>query len=293
MSGEIVYLFDFHYLVFRAYYGLPDLRSRDGSPVGAVRGYTQTMIRFIRKSKPQYAVAASDFALTCFRNDLYPKYKEGRTEAPPDLEPQFEPCKEVTRALGIPLYEVESFEADDVIATLVRRLEPTGAMIRIVTRDKDLSALVTSKVTVMEPRGGEPIGPEEVEAKYGVPPKLFPDYLALVGDSVDRIPGVRGIGASTARGLLRHFGGIDAITENDDDWKGIRVRYPEKVREHLRAGREQLALSRDLVRLRDDLDIPMELDDIRYTGARRDELVPLLHRYGLDRLLDRVPLWSD
>jgi DNA polymerase-1 len=293
MSREVVYLFDFHYLVFRAYHALPDLKSRDGAPVGAIRGYTQSLLRFLRKSKVEYAAAASDFALTCFRNDLYPDYKRGRTEAPPDLEPQFEPCKEITRALGIPLFEAEDFEADDVIATLVRRLERGQPTIWIVTRDKDLSALVTSDVRMMEPRGGDPIGPAEVEAKYGVPPELFPDYLSLVGDATDNIPGVRGIGPSTARGILRHFGGLDSIPLDDGSWKGVRIRYPERARDLLRDGQEELALSRSLVRLRDDLDIDVEVDDLRCDGARRDLLVPLFERYGLGRLVPRVPRWSD
>jgi DNA polymerase-1 len=146
---------------------------------------------------------------------------------------------------------------------------------------------------MMEPRGGDPIGPAEVEAKYGVPPELFPDYLSLVGDATDNIPGVRGIGPSTARGILRHFGGLDSIPLDDGSWKGVRVRYPERARDLLREGREDLALSRSLVRLRDDLDIDVELDDLRCDGARRDVLVPLFERFGLGGLVSRVPHWSD
>ena len=293
MTSRTVYLFDFHYLVFRAYYALPSLRSRDGAPVGAVRGYAQSLLRFLRHSKLEYAAAASDFALTSFRNDLYADYKRGRTEAPPDLEPQFEPCKAVTRALGIRVLEVERYEADDVIATLVRRLEPEKPRIWIVTRDKDFSALVSARVGMMEPRGEQRIGPAEVEERYGVPPGLFPDYLALVGDPTDRIPGVRGIGPSTASALLLRFGGLDAIPSEGEGWNGLRVRNPERVREHLRAGREALALSRELVRLRDDLDLEVGVEDLRYRGARRDVLVPLFESLGLGRSIERVPRWAD
>ena len=289
----IVYILDVHYLIFRAYYALPALRAPDGAPVGAVRGYAQTLARLLRDLAPEYIVGAADFALTSFRNDLYPDYKLGRTEAPPDLEPQFGLCEEVTRALGIRFFSVEKFEADDVIAALVRRLEAIPTTIWIVTRDKDLGALASERVGLLDPAGRQRQGPAEIEARFGVPPALLQDYLALVGDPTDRIPGVRGIGPFTARALLRHFGGVDGIPPDEHGWEGIDLPQPERVRRYLEEGREALELSRELVRLRDDLPIDAELADLRYRGASRSKLAPLLERLGFTRLLRQVPVWSD
>jgi 5'-3' exonuclease len=286
-----LYLLDVHYLIFRAYHALPELLGPDGAPVGAVRGYLQTILRLLRRLDPRYIAAAADFRLTSFRNELHPGYKQGRTQAPPDLEPQFAICARATRGLGIPYYELEGFEADDVIATLVRLLAPSGVPMCIVTRDKDLSALVGSRVTLMDPGGGGRVDEAAVQARFGVPPRLVSELLALSGDGVDRIPGVRGVGPSTARALLRHFGAIDRISLDARDWNGIALRNPDRVRECLASGRRDLELSRELARLRDDLPLEVELEDLRYRGADRTVLGPLLARHGLAGLLRRVPRW--
>jgi DNA polymerase-1 len=269
------------------------MEAPDGTPVGAVRGYLQTLIGLLREFSPRYIGAAGDFALTSFRNDLYADYKKGRTEAPADLEPQFGRCEEVTRALGIPYYSVREFEADDVIATLVDKLRSTNARVWIVTRDKDLGALASRQVGLLDPSGRTRSGPEEIEARFGVPPKLIPDYLSLVGDPTDRIPGVRGIGAATARVLLRHFGGIDRIPLDEPSWEGVGLPKPRRVRERFERGQKELELSRELVRLRADLPIDVDLGALRYEGAIRGELSPLLERLGLTGLLSRVPRWCD
>ena len=199
----------------------------------------------------------------------------------------------LTRALGIRFFSVEKFEADDVIAALVRRLEAIPTTIWIVTRDKDLGALASERVGLLDPSGRQRQGPAEIEARFGVPPALLQDYLALVGDPTDRIPGVRGIGPFTARALLRHFGGVDGIPPDEHGWEGIDLPQPERVRRYLEEGREALELSRELVRLRDDLPIDAELADLRYRGASRSKLAPLLERLGFTRLLRQVPVWSD
>jgi DNA polymerase-1 len=288
-----VYLLDAHFLIFRAYHALPAMRAPDGTPVGAVRGYSQTLLRLIRELEPGYIAAAADFALTSFRNDLYADYKKGRTEAPAELEPQFSLCEEVTCALGIPFFSLRDFEADDVIATLVKRLEPVGVRIWIITRDKDLAVLVSESVGLLDPSSGERAGPEAVTSRFGVPPKLVSDYLALVGDAADRVPGVRGIGPTAARALLLHFGGAADLSLDERAWNGIGLRHPERVRETLRKGWEDLPLWRELVRLRDDLPLDVDLSDLCYRGADRGELTPLLGRLGLDGLLSRVPRWND
>lgn len=291
-ENPTVWILDAYYLIFRAFRALPRLTAPDGTPVGAVRGYLQTLVRLLRRSRPSHVAAAADFALTSFRNDVYAAYKRGRTEPPPDLAPQFPLCAEVTRALGIPYLEVEKYEADDVIASLVRLLRGSGAQIRIVTADKDLGALVSEEVALVDPADGATRGPAEIEERFGVPPALIPDLLALAGDAVDGIPGVRGIGMATARTLLRRFGGIDRIPTDEPGWAGTGLRQVERVRRSLAAGRDALALSRDLVRLRDDLPLEITLEDLAWSGADRGGLPPLLERLGLGRMIGRVPRWQ-
>jgi len=292
-SRPLVYLLDAHYQIFRAYHSLPDLRAPDGAPVGALRGYTATLMKFLREWAPTHVAAAFDHALVSFRNELYPEYKAGRTEAPEDLEPQFSLCAEVTRALGIPLFELERFEADDVIATLTRQLLEQGADVLIVTRDKDLAALVSGRVSLFDLARRERSGPEEIEARMGVPPALVPDYLALVGDAVDNIPGVAGIGARTARLLLGRVGGLGRFPSDSAGWEKLALPNPSRIMALLERGRERLALSRELVRLREDLPLCVKLEDLRYEGAQREQLEGLLEGLGMGNMLEHVPRWRD
>ena len=177
-----VWLIDAHYQIFRAYHSMPDLRAPDGSAVGALRGYTSALIKFLREQEPTHVAVAYDHDMTSFRNELYPDYKAGRLVAPEDLEPQFELCAEVTRALGIPLYSLEHFEADDIIATLTYRLVERGASVMIVSADKDLGALVTERVALFDLKKLAQSGPTQIEERLGVPPELVSDYLSLAGD---------------------------------------------------------------------------------------------------------------
>jgi len=291
-SAPVVYLIDAHYQIFRAYHSLPDLRTPDGRPVGAVRGYAQVLLKFLRDYRPTHLAAAFDFAMTSFRNDIYPDYKAGRTEAPQDLEPQFAICEAVTRALGIPVYQREGFEADDILATLVRRLRGEGADAVIVTRDKDLGALVDGSVRLLDLKDGSFSGPPEIRARLGVEPHQVTDYLTLVGDAVDGIPGVRGIGAKTGALLLEHFGRLEAIPHDADALKRVGVRAAARVAESLRHGAEQIELSRKLVQMCDDLPLEGSLETLAYTGARRSALESVFGDIGAQRLLERVPSWQ-
>lgn len=291
--GPLVYLIDAYVQIFRAYYAMPDLRAPDGTPVGAFRGYASTLVKFLERQAPTHVAAAFDFALTSFRNDLYPEYKAGRTEAPEDLEPQFELCARVTRALGIPVFSLENFEADDVIATLTRELVAAGARVAIVTTDKDLGALVTERVSLFDPRREEHAGRAQVEARLGVLPEQVADYLTLAGDSVDNIPGVRGIGARTAAGLLRHFGSLEAIPSCFEEWDGLELRGAARIAARLAEAEDEIRLSRELVRLRDDLPIRVKPADLEYSGADRRALAQLLDGLGAGPLLARVPRFRD
>ena len=283
-----VWLLDGHYQIFRAYYSMPDLRAPDGAPIGAFRGYASMLIKFLREEQPTHVGVAWDHAMTSFRNDLWPEYKAGRTEAPEDLEPQFELCAEVTRALGLPVYSLERFEADDVIATLARKLLAKGAEVVIVTPDKDLAALVSNRVRLYDLKKQASQGPDEVRQRMGVPPERITEFLALVGDAVDNVPGVPGIGAKTGAALLNHFGGLARIPRDFEGWKELELRGKRRAFDCLSAGTEELELSRRLVELERDLPLDVKLRDLQYRGARREPLERLLGRLGADSLLERV-----
>lgn len=284
-----VWLLDSHYSIFRAYYAMPDLRAPDGTPVGALRGYASQLVKLLAKQKPTHVAAAWDNELTSFRNEIHPGYKAGRTEAPADLAPQFALCEEVTRALGVPVFGMERFEADDVIATMTARALDEGADVVIATSDKDLGALVSERVSIFDPRSETLLGPAEIEARLGVAPDLVPDFLTLVGDAVDNIPGVAGIGAKTAATLLKRFGRIEDIPADPIEWAGLALRGSARTARALVDGRDAIALARQLVRMRDDLPIEARVADLRWDGADRPTLGAFCARLGITGLADRVP----
>ena len=288
-----LWLLDSHYQIFRAYYAMPDLRAPDGTPTGALRGYASQLVKLFTLQRPTHVAAAWDFALTSFRNDIHEGYKAGRTEAPADLEPQFALCEEVTRALGVPVFGLERFEADDVIATMTARALDEGADVVIASSDKDLGALVSERVSLFDPRSETLLGPAEIEARLGVAPDLVPDFLTLVGDAVDNIPGVPGIGAKTAAALLRRFGRIEAIPADPREWAGLELRGAARVAKALAEGKETIALARELVRMREDLPITARIDELRWHGADRPQLERFCARLGVNGMVDRVPRFRD
>jgi len=293
VSEPTVWIVDAHYQIFRAYHSLPALEAPDGTPTGAVRGYTAQLIRFLSRQQPSHVVAAFDHDLTSFRNELFAGYKHGRTEAPPDLESQFELCVEATRALGIAACMAQGFEADDVIATLVRRFAAAGARVLVVSADKDLGALVGERVQLFDLRSEQTVGAVEVEERLGVPPGRVSDWLALAGDAVDNVPGVPGIGAKTAAALLRHWDGIDAIPRDAGALAARGIRGAARIARALEEAGDALVLSRALVRLRDDLPLALELEDARWQGSDRSALAALFGRLGIQNLLGRVPRFRD
>jgi 5'-3' exonuclease len=293
VSDPALWILDAHYQIFRAYHSLPALAAPDGTPTGALRGYAAQLIRFLARQQPSHVVAAFDHDLTSFRNELFPGYKHGRTEAPPDLEPQFALCIEATRALGIAVCMAQDFEADDVIASLVRRFASSGVQVFIVSADKDLGALVSERVQLFDLRSESAAGRAQVEARLGVAPERVADWLALAGDAVDNVPGVPGIGAKTAAALLRCWDGIDAIPRDARALAARGIRSPARVARALSESADALALSRALVRLRDDLPLDLELEEARWHGADRARLAALFERLGVQNLLARVPRFRD
>ncbi|MGE5665315.1 MAG: 5'-3' exonuclease, partial [Betaproteobacteria bacterium] len=200
--------------LYRAYHALPDLRTAAGEPTGAIRGFIG-MLRTLRAQVPaEYLACVFDAKGKTFRDEIYPDYKAHRPPMPPDLAAQIPAIHEAVRAMGWPLLEVPGIEADDVIGTLVRHAESHGVKSVVSTGDKDLAQLVNERVTLVNTMSNETLDVAGVQAKFGVPPERIVDYLTLVGDAVDNVPGVEKVGPKTASKWIGEYGSLDAIVEH-------------------------------------------------------------------------------
>ncbi|MBU6371152.1 MAG: DNA polymerase I [Alphaproteobacteria bacterium] len=255
-----VYLIDGSGYIFRAYHALPPLtRASDGMPVGAVQGFCNMLWKFLNDMKaaerPTHLAVIFDRSETTFRNELYPEYKAHRPPAPEDLVPQFALIREATRAFGVPAIDMEGFEADDLIATYARQAREAGANVKIVSSDKDLMQLIVDgQVELFDPMKQKPLGPEAVLEKFGVTPDKVIDVQALMGDSVDNVPGAPGIGPKTAAELITTYGSLEAVLERASEVK------QQKRRETLIQYAEQIRISKQLVTLKDDVAVEEPLD---------------------------------
>ena len=294
MPPNLVHLIDAPVYVFRAWVTLPAMPAPDGTPTGAAYGYANTLLRFLREREPTHVAACFDHAITSFRNTLFPAYKSSRgDEVPADLAPQFAFCMDASRALGIATYEAANYEADDVIATLAERAAKAGLHAEIVSSDKDLTQLVRedgsarfhdlAKNVTLDAGG--------VRAKFGVAPAQIPDYLALLGDKVDDLPGVPGFGAKGAAAALAAFGSLEAIPTEVAGWAGVPVRGAEKLAANWRAHRAQALRVRELATLvRDVPGFSARIEDTVWRGADRVAFTALCARLGWGRIAERVPL---
>jgi DNA polymerase-1 len=269
-SPRTLYLLDAPIYVFRAYFSIPEsLRSPGGEPVNAVYGFARFVCGLLESERPTHIAAAFDESLTSsFRNDFYPSYKANRELPPPELERQFELCKRYARALGVRVYASARFEADDIIATIARRARETGFRLAIVSRDKDLAQLLCAGDKLWDGGDGPRQGPRDIKTRFGVPPRLIPDYLALVGDAVDNIPGVPGIGAKTAAFLLGTFGSLDRVLANIDRVACLDLRGAARTAAALESHRDQAQLSRRLAILHDNVRVRCAAADLAWKGPR-------------------------
>ena len=283
-NDKPIVLVDGSSYLFRAYHALPPLTTADGFPTGAVKGVI-AMIRKLAKDYPGSPLAiVFDPKGKTFRDDIYPDYKANRPAMPDDLRQQIEPIHEIIRAMGLPLLVVAGVEADDVIGTLATEATAQGRPVLISTSDKDMAQLVSQHVTLVNTMGKEGdqfMGPEGVVRKFGVPPELIIDYLALMGDTVDNIPGVPKVGPKTAAKWLNEFGSLDAVMARADQIKG---KVGESLREHV----EQLPMSRTLTTIKCDVDLGVQLDDLAHKPADEEALRKLFQRLQFNTWLDEL-----
>jgi 5'-3' exonuclease len=286
-----IHLVDGTYELFRSFFGPPPKKSPDGREVGATIGLIRSLLFLLSEAEVTHIACAFDHVIESFRNDLYPGYKTGEG-VNPDLLAQFSLAEEAVAALGIVVWPMVEFEADDAIATATLRFkdEPGVDQIVICSPDKDLAQLVSGKRVVCWDRRRDLIYDEAaVFEKYGVPPVSIPDWLALVGDSADGIPGIPTWGAKSASALLSRYQHIESIPDDTTQW-GMSAGRAQRLAENLATNREQVNLYRRLTTLRIDVPISESLDELEWRGAH-EKLRALCAQLGADDIPDRITRW--
>ena len=283
MSKKLLTLVDGSYYLFRAYYAMPNLTNAENEPTGAIYGVINMLRKLIKEEQPDYFAVIFDAKGKSFRNDLYPEYKANRPPAPPDLVAQIAPLHEIIRALGVPLLLEDNVEADDVIATLAIMAANASMKILISTGDKDLAQIVNDDIHLINNKNNINTRYDRagVIEKYGVPPERIIDYLALIGDTSDNVPGIPKVGPKTAVKWLAEYGSLDEIIANADSFSG-------KVGEYLRENLGQIPLSRQLVTLKTDLDLPVEPQQLLISDQDKIALREHYRRWGFRSWLPEI-----
>jgi DNA polymerase-1 len=280
--------------IFRAYHAIPHLSTTRGIPTNAVYGFTTMLLKALREHAPTHVALVFDASRRSFRHDIDPGYKASRPEAPEDLKPQFPLVRDVARALSVPIVEEEGVEADDVIGTLATRAREQGWEVVVVTGDKDFAQLVDGKVTLYDPmaeasgRGGW-TGPAEVEKKLGVRPDQVVEYMAILGDKIDDVPGIPGVGEVTAAALVRHFGTVEELLRRPEEIAKAVARGGEKLRQKIVASADRLRINRRLVALRCDLVLPFAPDSFGRRSPDDARVRALFSELEFSRLLKDLP----
>jgi DNA polymerase-1 len=281
-TNKRLLLVDASSYLYRAFHALPEFRSPSGEPTGAILGVIN-MLRKLKQDFPSdYIAAVFDPKGKTFRDDIYPEYKATRQAMPEELAKQIEPLVETVRALGWPIVVVDGVEADDVIGTLVRHAEANHGWDSVIsTGDKDLTQLVTDKVLWVNTMSGDRLDPAGVKAKFGVPPERIVDYLALMGDAVDNVPGVEKVGPKTACKLIEQYGSLEEVIAHAGEIKGV-------VGENLRKVADWLPTGRRLVTVKTDVELPFEMESLLDKGADDATLAGLYERFGFRTLRDAL-----
>jgi DNA polymerase-1 len=287
-----LYLVDGSGYIFRAYHRLPPLTNKHGEPVGAVYGYTTMLWKLAdelhKADGPTHMAVILDKSESTFRNELYDQYKAHRPPPPEDLVPQFPMIRDATRAFSLPCIEEQGWEADDLIASYTKAALAQGWSVTIVSSDKDLMQLMTDpSVDMLDTMNNRRLGPADTEAKFGVGPDKLGEVLALMGDSVDNVPGVPGVGPKTAAKLILEHGDVESVLAAAPSMK------PGKLRDNLIAFADQARLSRKLVELSCDVPLPDPLDELELKGLPDAPLRAFLEHHGFKSLLARLSSVAD
>jgi DNA polymerase-1 len=274
--------------LYRAYHAFPPLTNSAGEPTGAMYGVLNMLRSLIMQYQPTHAAVVFDAKGKTFRDELFEHYKSHRPPMPDDLRAQIEPLHAMVKAMGLPLLAVSGVEADDVIGTLALEAEKMGRPVLISTGDKDMAQLVTPGVTLINTMTNTILGPEEVQTKYGVPPELIIDFLALMGDSSDNIPGVPGVGEKTAQALLQGLGGLDALYANPEKIAELSFRGAKTMAAKLEQNKEVAYLSYQLATIKTDVELELSCEQLEVQQPAAEELLGMFKQYEFKRWITDV-----
>jgi DNA polymerase-1 len=286
-KGSHVYLIDGSGYIFRAFHALPPLtRPSDGLPVGAVHGFCAMLWKLVQEARgskgPTHIAVVFDAGKDSFRNEIYKDYKAHRPPAPEELIPQFPLIRDAVKAFNIASIEQDGFEADDIIATYAKEAAAKGADVTIVSSDKDLMQLVGPRIGMLDTMKNKAIGRDEVIEKFGVPPELVVDVQSLAGDSSDNVPGVPGIGVKTAAELIKEYGDLDQLLARAGE-----IKQPKR-REKLIEFAEQARMSRQLVTLKTDVPVTVEIDRLGVQSTSAEPMLAFLRLMEFNTLTKRI-----
>jgi DNA polymerase-1 len=274
--------------LYRAYHAFPPLTNSAGEPTGAMYGVLNMLRSLLLQYQPSHVAVVFDAKGKTFRDELFAEYKSHRPPMPDDLRAQIEPLHKMVKAMGLPLLVTPGVEADDVIGTLALEAEKAGHAVLISTGDKDMAQLVTPNVTLINTMNNTILGPQEVCDKYGIPPELIIDFLALMGDSSDNIPGVPGVGEKTAQALLQGLGGLDALYANLDSIATLSFRGAKTMAAKLEQNKEVAYLSYKLATIKTDVELDLTCADLEVSALDVDVLQQLFKQYEFKRWLADV-----
>ena len=274
--------------LYRAYHAFPPLTNSAGEPTGAMYGVLNMLRSLIMQYQPTHAAVVFDAKGKTFRDELFEHYKSHRPPMPDDLRAQIEPLHAMVKAMGLPLLAVSGVEADDVIGTLAREAEKAGRPVLISTGDKDMAQLVTPGSTLINTMTNTILGPEEVVTKYGVPPELIIDFLALMGDSSDNIPGVPGVGEKTAQALLQGLGGLDVLYAEPEKIAGLTFRGAKTMAAKLEQNKEMAYLSYKLATIKTDVELELTCEQLEVQAPEADALLAMFKQYEFKRWITDV-----
>ena len=289
-----VHLVDGTYELFRSYFGAPPASAPDGRPVGAVRGFVQSMLLLLRQESVTHMACAFDHVIESFRNELYEGYKTGQG-VPQDLIAQFGLAERAMRSLGVVVWPMVEFEADDAIATAAARWQDSDGVEQVVvcSPDKDLAQMVRgSRVVTLDRRKNTVLDQNAVREKFGVSPESIPDYLALVGDSADGIPGIPRWGAKSTSHVLERYLYLERIPPDASEWS-VTPRGAASMAASLNERRADAMLYKELTTLRLDVPLTEDLEDLHWKGVRRNEFLTLCDELGFARIKGLPHRWTD
>jgi 5'-3' exonuclease len=280
-SEARLFLVDGSSNLYRAFHALPPLSNTQGLPTHATLGFTSMLLKLLREDAPEALAVAFDGPGPTVRHHLFTEYKANRPPMPDALAQQIPSVHQVLQAMRVPVLMVSGEEADDILASAAVRAAGEGFRVVLLSGDKDLLQVVDERIVVRDTMKGKTWGQAEVEQRYGVSPRQFPELLALTGDSIDNIPGVPGVGDKTARDLLQRFGSLEAVLERAGE-----IASP-KLREAVRAHAEQIRLSMRLATIRTDLPLPWGARDFRRTAPDVPAVLALFRELGFARLAEQ------